>query len=208
MTFADYPAFRVAFMQLADGDDVATASFSVATADLMIGLAESRVYRDLRASTMVSALSIVPSAGVYTLPSDLLELKEVYFSGKAPLEIIPLELMRKLVAGGTAPAGDAQYAAQDGNKLVFWPTQTTATALGSYYARPGDLKTVTWANATTFARYPECFLFAALCELSPFLGEDARLPVWEAKYRQSVQNAHADEAKRVYGGSPLRMRAR
>lgn len=207
MQFPDYPAFRVAFMQLADGDDVSQATFTTTTADLVIALGENRVYRDLRAGTMVQPLSIAPDAGVYELPADLLELKELYFAGKAPLEIVPLDKLRQLVAAGAA-SGQTRYAAQDGETLVFWPSETVASVLGSYYARPEDIQTVTWEDATTFARYPECFLFAALSELAPFIGEDERLPVWESKFQQALVNAAQDERMRVYGGSPLRQRAR
>jgi hypothetical protein len=206
MTFANYDAFRVGFMQLADGDDVSQASFSPTTADLIISMGETRVYSDLRASTMVEALSLAPTAGVYTLPSDLIELKELYFSGEEPLEIVPLDKLRKLIAAG-ASSGDVRYAAQNGDKLLFWPEQTTATVLGSYYARPEALKTITWADATTFARYPECFLYAALMESTPFLG-DGKYQVWERKYSQYLGMAQHSERMRVYGGSPLRVRAR
>lgn len=205
MQFPNYDAFRVGFMQLADGDDVSQASFSPTTADLIIAMGETRVYSDLRAATMVSPLSLTPTAGVYTLPADLIELKEVYFDGDEPLEIVPLDKYRKLIAAG-ASSGQARYAAQDGDTLLCWP-ESTATLLGSYYARPEALKTITWADATTFARYPECFLFAALMESTPFLG-DGKYQVWERKYSQFLDLARHNERMRVYGGSPLRVRAR
>lgn len=207
MNFASYADYRVSFIQLADGDDTSDAAFSVSTADLMIALGESRVCRDLRASSMVMPLSIAPVAGVYSLPADLIELKEIYFSGKPPIEIVPLDKLRKLIASGTSP-GQVCYAAQDGDALVFWPAETTATVIGSYYAKPEALKTITWADATTFARYPEVFLFAALAECAEFLGFKEKQAAWEQKYMQKLNAAHHDEQVRVYGGSPLRVRAR
>ena len=209
MAFTSYAQLRTRAMQLIDGDDVSQASFSVDTANIFISFGENRVYRDLRASTMVIDLSLAPVSTVYTLPSRVVELKELYFSGKPPLEIIPLDKMRKLIAEGTTP-GDTIYAAQNGDRLVFWPTQTTATVLGSYYgipALPMETET-TWASQTTVNRYPECFIYAAMCEAAPFMGEDARLPMWEAKYSQAIANANSDELMRVYGGSPLRVRTR
>ena len=208
MIFTSYDQFRSRVIALIDGDDVSQASFSVNTADIFIGFGENRVYRDLRASSMVTALSLAPVAGVYTLPSDLIELKELYFSGEEPLEIIPLDKLRKLAAAG-ASSGQVRYAAQNGDKLVFWPDETTATVLGSYYAKHPALETAGWdAQIPTLHRYPECFIYAAMCEAAPFMGEDSRLPMWEAKYQQAIRNAHSDEQMRVYGGSPLRVRAR
>lgn len=204
MQFTSYTDFRTKALKLIDGDDVST-SFSTESLDLMIGMAENRVYRDLRASTMLAPLSQAVTANVATLPADLIELKEAYFSGQRPLEIVPLDRLRRLVEDSVG-AGVARYAAQDGDTLVFWP-QATGTVLGKYYKRPAAMADeVTWANQTTLARYPELFLFAALAESAPFIGEDARIPVWETKYAQALDAAHHDERVRVYGGGRLRMR--
>lgn len=209
MVFSSYEAFRVAVQWLIEGDEV-TGTFSVNVLDLMIGLGEARVYHGdamtpgLRASTMVKPLSVAVSANAAALPSDLLELKQVYFSGEKPLEMIPLDRLREYEAIGGS--GDVRYAAQDGDTLRFFPA-ATGTLIGSYYGKPEALETVTWANATTFARYPELFVFATLVESAAFLGMDARIPVWEAKYRQLASGAAHDERMRAYSGSRLRQRA-
>jgi len=84
----------------------------------------------------------------------------------------------------------------------------SGTALGSYYAKPAALASVTWANATTFARYPQLFLYAALYEGAVFLGMVDKMSMWEAKYRQLAEGANHNELLRVYGGGKLRVRAR
>ena len=212
MQFSNYDAFRVAVQHLFEGDDTSSNTFSVNTLDLLIGLGEERVYHGdgltagLRASTMVKPLSLAVTDNAATLPADLLELKEVYFSGKPPLDVIPLDRLRALEADGVA-GGDSRYCAQDGDTLRFWPT-ASGTVLGSYYAKPEGLETGTWANATTFARYPQLFLYAALYEGAVFLGMVDKIPMWEAKYRQLAEGANHSERMRVYAGGPLRMRVR
>lgn len=213
MDFANYNAFRVAVQQLFEGDDTGTETFSVNTVDLIIGLGEARVFHGdgmtpgLRASTMVTPLSQAVTANSADLPTDLLELNEVYFSGEKPLEIVPLDRLRAVEADAALYGGDVRYCAQDGDTLRFWPL-ASGTALGSYYARPGGLETITWANATTFARYPELFLYSALYEGAIFLGMDRKMPMWETKYRQLADGANHAERMRVYGGGPLRIRVR
>jgi hypothetical protein len=212
MQFADYNAFRTALNWLIEGDELSD-TFSVNTLDLIIGLAESRVYQGdtlspaLRASTMQEPLSVVVTANAAALPADLLELKEVYFSGKAPLQILPLDRLRALEAAESASGTDTLFCAQDGDTLRFWPT-AEGTALGTYYKRPEDLATVTWADATTFARYPDLFTYACLYEAALFLGMVEKLPSWEARYRQLADAANHSERMRVYGGGPLRVRVR
>jgi hypothetical protein len=213
MQFTNYDAFRVALQTLIEGDDSTGGTFNTSTLDLMVGLGEGRVYHGdnqtgaLRASAMVEALSATVTANAAPLPADLLELKEVYFSGKAPLDVVPLDRLRALEADGQS-GGDARYCAQDGDTLRFWPT-ATGTVHGSYYAKPDSIVTVTpWADATTFARYPELFLYACLYESALYLGMDSKAPIWEGRYRALADGANHSERMRVYGGSPLRVRTR
>lgn len=212
MVFEDYIAFRADIQRLIEGDDV-TGTFSVNTLDLLIGLGEARVIHGdsqtagLRASTMLKDLSVAVAGNAATLPADLLELKEVWFSGERPLEIVPLDKLRALEADGSTTSGTVRYAAQDGDTLRFWP-EASGTVLGRYYAVPAALETVTWADATTFARYPQLYIFATLIEAAPFLGMDDRMAMWDAKYRILADGANHSERMRVYGGSPLRIRAR
>lgn len=206
MQFANYNAFRVACQKLIEGDDT-TGTFNLNTLDLMIGLGEARVYRDLRATTMQKPLSVAVTDNAAALPADLLELNEVYFADKRPLEVVTLDRLRTLEAIGMSNGAQTVVCAQDGDTLRFWP-EATGTVLGSYYAKPDPLETITWANATTFARYPEVFIYAAMIEAMPFLGMEPRIQFWEAKYQQALGNAQHEERMRVYGGSPLRVRTR
>lgn len=211
MAFANYPAFRVAIQQLIEGDEL-SSTFSTDVLDTIISMAEGRVYHGdsmtagLRASSMVAALSATVADNAAALPDDLLELKEVWFSGERPLELIAPDKLRMLEADGQS-AGAARYCAQDGDTLRFWP-EASGDVAGRYYARPEPLATVTWAEATTFARYPEVFVYASLYEAAMFLGMDAKMPLWEARYRQLAEGANHSERMRAYAGSPLRMRAR
>jgi hypothetical protein len=211
LNFANYEAFRVAFQKMFEGDDAASNTFSTHTMDTIIGLGEARVYHGdnitpgLRASTMVRSLSQAVTSNAASLPADLLELKEVYFSGERPLEILPLDRLRHMESLGGS--GDARFCAQDGDTLRFYPT-ASGTALGRYYARPAALESVTWGDATTFARYPEVFLYAALYEGAVFLGMTDKMGMWEAKYRQLAEGANHSERMRVWSGGPLRVRAR
>jgi hypothetical protein len=210
MQFDSYQAFRVAVGNLIEGDDIGE-TFDTSTLDLIIGLAEERVYvgddetAGLRSSTMEAPLSVVLSNNTADLPADLLELKEVYFAGKSPLEIVPLDRLRRLSADGYG-GGEAKYCAQDGDSLVFWP-EASGTVIGSYYAKPEALADVDpWSDATTFARYPQLFVFASLIEAMPFLGMESRTANWDARYRMALKGAQHNERMRVYGGGRLRVR--
>lgn len=204
MAFSTYSQWRVALQQLLSGDDdVSQGYFSVDVLDMLVVMAESRVNRELRASTMLTALSVAVSSNAAALPADCLELKEAYFSGDRPLEIVRLDKLRELIADATS-AGTSYYAAQDGDTLVFWPT-ATGTVIGKYWAKPAALSA---GLHTTFQRYPEVYTYATLVEAAPQLRDDARIPLWEQKYQQALNDAMHVERMKAYGGSPLRIRAR
>lgn len=211
MNFPTYEAFRVTFQHLFEGDDAVSNTFSTHTMDTLIGLGEARVFHGddqtpgLRASSMLSNLSVAVSSNAAALPADLLELKEVRFSGERPLEILPLDRLRDAEAIGGG--GDARFCAQDGDTLRFYPA-ASGTVLGRYYARPTALQSIAWGSATTFHRYPELFLYSALYEGAVFLGMVEKMGMWEAKYRQLAEGAERAERLRVWSGGPLRVRTR
>lgn len=215
MQFANYDDFRTRTIKLILSDDGAHSpdALSVDMADFIIAAGETRVYlgsedgvTGLRASTMLADLSLTVASNAVTLPADFLELKEIRFSGKRPLDIVPLDRLRTLEANAPQ-SGTTYYCAQDGDTLRFWP-EASGTVLGRYYKRPADMATGTWATHTTVARYPELFIYAALAESAPFMGDDTRLPAWKAKFGGLLASAKSAEQWRVYGGSPLRIRSR
>lgn len=200
VNFASYTAFRSNVQWLLEGDEL-EGTFSPDVLDLIIALGEQRAYADLRASTMIAPLSLTIANNEATLPADLIELKSLYDNPNLPIEIVSEEKINSI---GPMTSGSTLYAAQVGDKLIFWPAAPT-TATGYYYQRPADLKT---ALNPTFNRYPDVFLFAALVESSSFIGQSGRIAEWDAKYKTGVGNANRLERERVYGGSRIRMRAR
>lgn len=207
MQFANYPEFRIAVLKMIDGDEVGT-SFSLETLDLLIALGETRVYlgdqsvQGLRTRDMDAALSLTVTANAAPLPTDCLELKRVQFSGEKPVDYISQdEILRRIDCGG---GGASRYYSQQGNALIFYP-EASGTVGGRYYQRLPDIKT--GGLHATFNRYPEVFLYAALAESAPFLGEDARLPLWKTIWGSSMNSANATERNLAERGGRLVQRA-
>lgn len=209
MQFANYPEFRLAVLKMIDGDDVST-SFSLETLDLLIGLGETRAYHGvpgiegLRASSMQAALTGSVASNAVALPTDCLALEIVWFDPAKPLEAVAENELRDKARWNHG--GDVRQYAQAGESLIFGPDATNGAAIGGrYYKRPADIKT---ALNATFNRYPELFLFAALAESAPFLGEDARIPMWEAMFVRWLNAANSIERNRAFEGSRLTQKVR
>jgi hypothetical protein len=184
--------------------------------DLIIGLGEERIYLGdektpgLRASCMVDTFTVTVASNAAALPVDLLELKEVWFSGSKPLEVIPLDRLRALEADGSNTGADAVYCAQDGDSLRFWPV-ASGDVQGSYYKKPTplqDLAGENWSEAREIARYPALYAYACLYEAALYLGMVEKLNAWEARYRQLADGANHAERMRAWNGGPLKVRTR
>ena len=205
MQFASYAAFREAVQTLLDGDDVSQSDLSVATLDIIIGAGEIRLYRELRSSTQDTALSLTVASNAVTLPSDFIELKgPPLVSGFLAATYAPWEALQNQsqIVGTTAQS--PTFYTFEGDTIIFYPTLIDGTIVqGRYYKRFNDISTGT--NAL-FDRHPDVFLYAALAESAPFLGEMTRLPIWEQKYQGLVQAANESERRRQTRGSKLQTR--
>lgn len=204
MSYSTYSAFRSAVLRMIDGDD-AGSSLSTETLDLLISFGESRVYLGdatvpgLRAASMEKPLSLTVTDNLASLPADCLALSIVLADGK-PLDYVPEhDALRLMYSGGTP-----RHYSQQGASLTFHPP-ASGTVAGRYYARPAPLKT---ALPAVFTQYPECFLFAALAEAAPFIGEDSRLPMWKQLWTDWMRSASNTERQRSTHGARLTIRSR
>lgn len=199
-----YAQIREKVRLLIEGDEIGN-TFSTDTLDLLISMAESRVYRKLRADTMyVSSSALNAVSNLLDIPADLLELEKVVIGGKQ-VEITDLWRVDQHISNSDG-ASDTIYCAQQGATLKFWPAIDDTTDVYLYYF--GKPAALALGENTTYTAYPEVFLFASVAEASPFLGEDSRAPMWEAKFAQALQDAMSNERWKAYGGSSLRVRNR
>jgi hypothetical protein len=197
-----YAQVRENVRLLIEGDEIGN-TFDTGTLDLLISMGENRVYRSLRADAMRTSATITPASNLAALPANLIQLERVYVNGKQ-VEVVDDWRLEELLQQG-ASASDVAYCAHIGSNLKFWPEATTDVTVW-YYQKPTAMLTA--GESTTYLRYPEVFLFAAVAESAPFVGEDARIPIWESKYQQNLADANRVERYRVFGGSQLRTRSR
>ena len=214
MLFGSYADFRNRLHQLMDGDDVSTSSISTNIIDLIVSMGEQRVYRDVRSSLQDASLAVSVTANTATLPSDCIELKNLHFSGNRSLKYAPYEdleqriqLQNSISGGSLSGQLDTVWYSLEGDGVIFWPTVTDGTIInGRYVKRFPDIATNDITGNTFFARFPDLWLYAALAESGPYLGERDRLPIWETKYTQLANAANLFESRRKYQGSKLQTR--
>lgn len=207
MQFANYADFRAKFQMMFDGDDISASDISGDVLDLIIAAGEQQCYRELRSTTQETPLSVTVTSNLAPLPADFLELKGSLYigSGKATASFAPGQQIQDAIQTRASVASSAPvlYTMQ-GDSFLFYPVQgDTTIVLGTYIKRFPDLST--GLNAM-FNRHPDVFLYAALAESAPFLGEMSRLPVWKSMYEERIAAAIMQELRRRTRGSKLQTR--
>lgn len=159
----------------------------------------------LRCADMEAPLSATVTNNFAPLPDDCIELIRVQQTGEYPMDYVAEEgMLRQLKYTGS---GSARLYTQQGRNLLFFPALSdTSTVQGRYYAKAPDISLGN-LNAA-FNRYPDVWLYAALAESAPFLGEDDRIQLWKSQYKGRLLAANRLERNRAPSGSRLTVRTR
>lgn len=212
MNFSNYAAFRQAVQQIIDGDDISQSTISVTILDLIISTGEQRVYRDVRSSTQDTLFSGTSLSNVIALPADCIEIKSLYPPGFPTLDYMPYQQVASKIqlnqaAWNGITQGQAQVYSLEGENIIFWPTLTDGTLInGRYIKRFPDIAVSGLTGNTFFARFPDLWMYAALSESGPYVGEKDRLPEWKERYAQIATAANEFEKRRARAGSKLTTR--
>ncbi len=157
-----------------------------------ITIGEKRIFREVRCRVMETALTGTISSGAVAVPADYLALKYAYINS-SPISKLTRASASQLLSKYPLRSADGKpvQIARDGTNFIFGPyPDSNYSILGIYYAKPTIVSSS--ANAL-FVANPDLYLFASLCEAAPFIKNDERIPVWEAKYA-SIKKQLADEA--------------
>ena len=209
MVFADYAALRTTVQTLLEGDDISQSDLSVAVLDTLIGLGEVRIYRELHSSTQDTPFSQTTTNNQCALPSDFLEMHGAPYVGTFKVAVYkPWEYLQNCIQLEAAfsdwygQANHPVWYSYQNDSMFFYPVMPDGTTVvGQYYKRFGDLA-VSGLNAL-FNRHPDVFIYAALAESAPVLGETARLPVWQQAYTSKLEEANEQERRRYTRGGKL-----
>ena len=170
-----------------------------------ISLGESRINSELRVRAMETTVASTISAGVIQVPSGYIEMKDLNITSITPYK----SLQRKTVNWiydqypTRASQGTPLFFAREGSNFIFGPfpdSEYTLTLL--YYAR---LPALSSSVSTLFTNYPGLYLFAALAETAPFLKDDKRVPLWEAKYQELKHRAQDEDDDEDHSGSVMQI---
>lgn len=190
MSWTSYTAFRTNVSTWLDVSDLPSAVL-----DDLITTAEKRIYREVKAREMETALSSTIASGAVTVPSDYGQMKYAYLDGTPtkPLERRSAEWIYNEYSTRSSDA-KPKYFAREGGNFIFGPYPDSAYLMkGIYYKK---FPALSGSLNDLFNNNPDLFLWAALAESEPILGRDKRIAVWESKYQNAknrINWEHEDE---------------
>jgi hypothetical protein len=171
----------------------------------LITLGEKRIFREVRVRIMESALNGTIASGVLAVPADYLELKSAYIDGTPVVQLQRASLSQvyekyPLRTSTCKP----KVIAREGSNFVFGPyPDGDYTVKGIYYAKP---TTISSSDNALFVANPDLYLFAALCEAAPYIGNDSRVGLWEQKYMSVKADMEAESRKEDASGGGMQVR--
>lgn len=172
----------------------------------LIAVAERRIYRNLRVREMEEPLALTMAGGVLAVPSDYVNLRYAYISSTSPvvwLERKAPEWIYRNDPYRTQRRDIPKYIAREGANFIFAPYPSSDFDVsGIYYKR---LDPIAATLNDIFMDNPDLWLFGALAESAPFVQNDARLPMWEAKFNRSLAEANSEEYVENASGGSLAM---
>lgn len=147
----------------------------------LIRIGELRIFREVRTRVMESTFSGTIANGVIAVPADYLELKFAYINASPTSQLSRYSASQMYAKWPTRVAqGKPTGIAREGSNFIFGPYPDSSYAvLGTYYARPTSIQT---SDNALFVANPDLYLFAALAEAAPYIGDDPKVALWETKY--------------------------
>ena len=172
----------------------------------LITLAEIRINGDLdaRLQDVKTTLSVTSGVDNVALPTDIINIRHLSVASASPIVTMEYQAPDTLVTKhpyGTV--GVPRAFSVIGTSAYMAPIPDANYTLNLIYK--GRVPSLSAASTTwLMTNYPHVYLYGALCESAPYLKDDARIPVWEAKYSEAIDTVNSQD---WYSGSTMRVRA-
>jgi len=167
------------------------------TYDTFIALFEARANRALRTPQMEASSTALPTSNALALPSDFMEAREVYLSGKYIHGMSPME-MRDTKTRFTS--GDPIGYAIVAQTLVFAPPiADTTTVYLNYYQKIPTLTSTNWLMTA----YPDAYLYGTLAAAYDYLRDDTQRDAMLSASDRIFAEIQRDASRRRLPAGPL-----
>jgi len=136
-------------------------------------------------------------------PPDFMGARSAFLDGATePLEFSTVEEIAKRKAIYPATSGNPTAYAVIGSMFQFWPAPTATLQINLFYLQRIQPLTDGITSNWLLKLHPDCYLYGSLIHSAPYLKDDDRLAVWQAKFDRTIASIRL-AGQRTQGGSYL-----
>lgn len=172
------------------------------------GLGEALYSPPLRVREMETRATATVNSEYVSLPADFLEMRTAKI-GTTPEKALSFVTPQQFAeAAASATVGAPTVYTIVGSELRLGPAPTSTSPLSVellYYAAVPALSTASPSNWLLSA-VPSVYLYGALTEAAPYIGDDERASQWFAIFANALKGLQAQDRRAKYGAAPLIMR--
>jgi hypothetical protein len=175
-----------------------------------ISLAEAQIERTLRTRQMIVRATAAIDTEYSAVPADFLETKSIKLNTNpvTALAFDSIDAMDLMKSTRYLSPGKPQYFSIVGGQIRVLPVPDNSyTAELIYYAKLTKLSS-TVASNWLLASSPDVYLYGSLMQASPYLKDDARIPVWSSMYTSALEAIQVADDRGATSGGAIMMRAR
>lgn len=197
MSLATYSDILTAITNFTHRSDLSTI------APDLITLAESRINKELRVKDMETSVASTIAAGVISVPSGYLAMKNAYISSVSPIQGLDRKDSNWIYSEypNRNPEDIPKFIAREESSFIFGPYPNANYVVTLvYWAR---LPALSSATNPIFTAYPGLWLFGALAEAAPYIKDDKRIGMWEGKFNQILKMVQDENDDEYHSGSVM-----
>lgn len=175
-----------------------------------ISVAEAQIERTLRTRQMIVRATAAIDTEYSAVPADFLETKSIKLNTNpvTALAFESIDAMDLMKSTRYLSPGKPQYFSIVGGQIRVLPVPDNSyTAELTYYAKLTKLSS-TVASNWLLASSPDVYLYGSLMQASPYLKDDARIPVWSSMYTSALEAIQVADDRGATSGGAIMMRAR
>jgi hypothetical protein len=204
VVFTNYTTLQAAIAHFLNRDDL-LADASIAG---FISLAEATIKRRLRRTVLKDTLTFTSGSSSKALAATVAELRSIAPAvdtnnpqGAPPLSIVTMETLDAL-RPTMSRQGQPRYAAVINQTVHVVPAPTDKYLIFDVvsFTKLVPLTDAAPTNAL-LTEAPDAYLYGACLEAAPFLEHDERIPVWQARFNQVIDELNDVRQREEFGGS-------
>lgn len=173
-----------------------------------ISLAEDRIYATLRIREMETSTTLVTVGAQQTnsLPTGFLSARRLYVDGSPDTILEYRSPVNFWSIYGSQTTASPTVFTIEGENFVWAPIPDAAYSIKLLYYKSLDRFSADSDSNSILTKYRGLYLYGALLEAAPFLGDDPRVMIWAQMWDDIKERAEASDRKDRYSGYPLTQR--